>query len=186
MNQREQAVQEVHEFFTDLGVRYAIIGGMAVQFWGEPRFTADVDLTVAAPLDDPVPFIERVVAHFEPRVGDAVAFARRTRVMLVRASNGYPLDISMGLPGYEEEVMRRAALVQIAPGKSVYICSPEDLIIHKAIAGRPQDLRDIEGILLRQRNRLDVGYVRSWLSQFAALLDNQEVSERFERAWRTL
>jgi len=67
------------------------------------------------------------------------------------ASNGYPLDISMGLPGYEDEVMRRAALLEIAPDKSVYICSAEDLIIHKAIAGRPQDLRDIEGIVLRQQ-----------------------------------
>jgi hypothetical protein len=30
---------------------YAIIGGLAFQWWGEPRVTKDVDLTVVAPLD---------------------------------------------------------------------------------------------------------------------------------------
>jgi hypothetical protein len=49
VNQREQAAWEAHEYFTQLGVRYAFIGGTAVQFWGEPRFTADIDLTVATP-----------------------------------------------------------------------------------------------------------------------------------------
>jgi predicted nucleotidyltransferase len=184
VNQREQAAREVHEFLTTLGVRYAFIGGTAVQFWGEPRFTADLDLTVATPLEDPISFIEQVVAHFDPRLDDAVNFARRHRVILVRASNDYPLDISMGLPGYEDEVMRRSKLLEIAPGISVYVCSAEDLIIHKAIAGRPQDLRDIEGIVLRRRESLDAGYVRSWLGQFAVLLENPEVLDRFERAWR--
>jgi hypothetical protein len=47
-------------------------------------------------------------------------------------------------------------------------------------------LRDIEGIVLRQRESLDVGYLRDWLGQFAALLENPEVIERFERAWRVV
>jgi len=33
MNQREQAAWEAHEFFTQLDVRYAFIGGTAVQYW---------------------------------------------------------------------------------------------------------------------------------------------------------
>jgi hypothetical protein len=45
-------------------------------------------------------------------------------------------------------------------------------------------VRDIEGIVLRQHDTLDAGYIRDWLSQFATLLENSEVVERFERAWR--
>lgn len=71
MNQREQAAWEVHEFLTKLGVPYAFIGGTAVQFWGEPRFTADLDLTVATPLENPTAFIEQITARFEPRLDDA-------------------------------------------------------------------------------------------------------------------
>lgn len=183
MNQQEAAAWEIHSFLQGLGASYAIIGGFAVQWWGEPRLTKDVDLTVVAPLDDPGQFILKITDAFVPRIEDAVAFARRNRVILVQASNGCPIDISLGLPGYEEEVMQRIVKVELEPGKVIRLCSPEDLVIHKAIAGRPQDVRDIEGIVYRQRNRLDVSTIRRWLHVFAGLLDNPEVVERFERPW---
>lgn len=92
----------------------------------------------------------------------------------------------MGLPGYEEEVMQRAVEFELEPGKAIRVCSAEDLIIHKAIAGRPQDVRDIEGIVYRQRDKLDAAIIRRWLSAFAELLDNSEIIERFERPWRRI
>lgn len=184
MNLQEAAAWEIHAFLVSAGIPYAIIGGLAVQWWGEPRLTKDVDLTVVAPLDDPERFIRQVVDTFAPRIENAVAFARRNRVILVQASNGCPIDISMGLPGYEDAVMQRAVDVELEPGKAVKVCSAEDLIIHKAVAGRPQDVRDIEGIVYRQRDRLDASTIRRWLHIFADLLDNPEVVERFERPWR--
>jgi hypothetical protein len=150
MNQRESAIWEIHSFLSQLGVSYALIGGSAVQHWGEPRFTQDVGLTVSAPLDNPTEFIQTILDHFPPRMENALAFARRNRVILVRAGNGCPVDISLSLPGYEDEVMRRAIDYTLETNKVVRLCSAEDLIIHKAVAGRPQDVRDIEGIVYRQ------------------------------------
>jgi len=186
MNEREAAAWEVHNFLQSLNVPYAIIGGMAVQFWGEPRMTQDVDLTVAAPLDDPGTFIRQIVERFEARLDDAVDFARRNRVILVRTSNGCPVDISMGLPGYEDEVMDRTTNFALETGKSVRICSAEDLIIHKAVAGRPQDIRDIESIVYRQNSTLDEAYIRRWLQVFAEILSNPEITTHFEIPWRRL
>ena len=185
MNVQEAAAWEIHQFFQALRLPDAVIGGMAVQWWGEPRATRDVDLTVMTPLDQPSNvFIRQVLEHFPGRIANAEEFARRNRVILVTASNGCPADISLGLPGYEEEVMQRASEVELEPGKAIRICSAEDLIIHKAVAGRPQDVRDIEGIIYRQRKALDVAAIRRWLRAFAELLDNPEISERFERPWR--
>ncbi len=184
---REQAAWEVHQFLRDLGLDYAIIGGMAVQIWGDPRLTRDVDLTAAVPLDQPSQlFIQQVLDRFPARLEDALEFAQRSRVILVQASNGCPIDIGLGLPGYEDEVMRRAVEIEIAPGQAVRFCSAEDLIIHKAIAGRPQDVRDIEGIVYRQRDALDVAYIRPWLQTFADLLADPQVSERFEQPWQRI
>lgn len=39
MNAQEAAAWEMHQFFDSLGLPYAVIGGMAVQWWGEPRAT---------------------------------------------------------------------------------------------------------------------------------------------------
>lgn len=186
MNTRERAALEMHEFLTRLGVPYAVIGGMAVQYWGEPRFTQDVDLTIVAPLDDPESLIRAIVDRFSSRIDDPVAFAQRNRVILVRATNGCNVDISLALPGYEDELMRRAVSYEVVPGKTVRLCSAEDLIIHKAVAGRPQDVRDIEGVVYRQRDQLDVRYIWRCLKDFAGLLARPEIVDHFERPWRKL
>ncbi len=187
MNEQEAAAWEIHQFFQSLGLPYAVIGGMAVQWWGEPRVTKDVDLTVVAPLDQPSSvFVQQVLDRFPARIEDALEFARRSRVILIQTSNGCPADISMGLPGYEDEVMRRAVEFELEPEKAIRVCSAEDLVIHKAIAGRPQDVRDIEGIVYRQRDALDLVTIRRWLHAFADLLDNPEIVERFERPWQCI
>jgi hypothetical protein len=46
MNPQLEAAWEIGQFLTRRGVTYAIIGGIAVQKWGEPRFTHDIDLLV--------------------------------------------------------------------------------------------------------------------------------------------
>ena len=186
MNQREGAAWEIHCFLGELGAQYVIIGGLAVQHWGEPRFTQDVDLTVAAPLTDFTEFIQTIIDRFPSRLENAVAFARRNRVILVQASNGCPVDISLALPGYEDEVMGRAVNYTLEPGKVIRLCSAEDLIIHKAVAGRPQDVRDIEGIVYRQRDALDVNYIRRWLRDFADILAKPDILELFEKPWRKI
>jgi hypothetical protein len=183
VNSQEEAAWELHLFLGDLGAPYAIIGGVAVQHWGDPRFTQDVDLTVVAPPEGPAKLTQQILERFSARIPDAAAFARRNRVILVRASNGCPVDISLGVPGYEESVMLRVVDYEMDPGRSIRICSAEDLVIHKAVAGRPQDIRDIEGIVYRQRDALDVSYIRRWLSDFADVLADPEVRQRFERSW---
>ncbi|MDY7075312.1 MAG: hypothetical protein SXV54_00170 [Chloroflexota bacterium] len=186
MNEQERAAWELHLFLARLGVPYVIIGGLAVRQWGEPRFTQDVDVTAMFPLEDPVPLLQELAAHFPPRLPNAVEFARRHRVLLVRASNGVSLDISLGLPGYEEEVMARMVDWELEPGKVVHLCSAEDLIIHKAVAGRPQDLRDIEGIIYRQGPTLEAATIYRWLEAFAEVLEQPDFSERFEKPWRKM
>jgi len=231
MNRLIEAALELHEFLTRHAIPYAMIGGVAVQAWGEPRLTIDLDITVLTPSEDIGPFVQLLLQQFAPRVPDPVGFARRTRVVLIQASkslsenarskprseaewrpqqrgvtlngprrhsagasclttnkfqtssNGCNVDISLGVPGYEEEVIRRAVDYEVAPGKTVRLCSAEDLIIHKAVAGRPQDLIDIEGIVYRQGDHLDVEYIRRWLKEFADVLEMPEILGRFERAW---
>lgn len=52
------AALEVTRFCTDQGWRFCFIGGVAVQRWGNPRFTADIDVDIAF---GALPFEERSV-----------------------------------------------------------------------------------------------------------------------------
>ncbi|CBE69993.1 MAG: hypothetical protein F9K13_01970 [Candidatus Methylomirabilis oxygeniifera] len=181
-----EAAWEVHRFLTKLGFPYALIGGLAVQYWGEPRLTVDADVTVSAPLNDPETFVRTLIEHFPSRIDDPIAFARRSRMVLIRTSNNCPVDVSLALPGYEDEVMRRVVSYELEPDKAIRLCSAEDLIVHKAVASRPQDLRDIEGVIARRHSALDVAYIRRWLTEFADILADPELLQRFERPWQRL
>jgi len=183
MNPQFEAAWALHQFLASRGIPYAIIGGIAVQRWGRPRFTQDVDITILLPPGEEGPILEELLATFEGRRPDALAFARQHRVLLLRVPGASDVDLSLGLPGYEDEVMARAVDYDLGDGRVVRLCSAEDLIIHKAIAGRPQDALDIEGVILRQGHRLDVAYIRHWLGIFADLLETDEVVQRFEMPW---
>ena len=55
-------------------------------------------------------------------------------------------------------------------------------IVHKSVAGRPQDIADIKGIVNRQRPKLDLAYVRHWLATFAEIKDDPDLGRPFEDA----
>jgi hypothetical protein len=183
VNRQFETAWQLHTFLTARRIPYAIIGGLAVQRWGQPRLTRDVDLTILLAPGGEEPTLREIVARFPARLENAVTFALEHRVLPVEVPGGSEADISLGLPGYEEEVMDRAVPYELGDGRQVRLCSPEDLVIHKALAGRPQDVLDIEGVVARQGKALDVAYVRRWLAELARIADDPEVLGRFERIW---
>lgn len=183
MNRQFETAWQLHTFLSSREIPYAIIGGIAVQRWGQPRLTRDVDLTLLLTPGSEEASLREVVARFPGRIEDAIAFALKHRVLPVSVPGGSEADLSLGLPGYEEHVIARAVDYDLGEGRTVRLCSAEDLIIHKAMAGRPQDVLDIEGIVARQGAALDLVYMRRWLEELARLADDPEVSARFERIW---
>ncbi len=183
MNLQFETAWRLHQFLSERGIPYVIIGGFAVQRWGQPRFTRDVDLTILLTAGQEELVLREILGWFPGRVDDALQFALIHRVLPVRVPGGSEADITLGLPGYEEGVIARAVEYDLADGRAVRLCSAEDLIIHKAVAARPQDLMDIEGIVARQRDRLDLAYLRRWLGECSGLLNDPEIAQRFERVW---
>jgi hypothetical protein len=183
VNRQFETAWQLHLFFSARGVPYVIIGGLAVQRWGQPRLTRDVDLTLLLPPGREEAVLREIVATFPARIDDAVAFALEHRVLPVEVPGGSEADLSLGLPGYEEHAIARAVPYDLGDGREARLCSAEDLIIHKAVAGRPHDVLDIEGIVARQGAALDAAYVRRWLDELARLSDDPEVTARFERIW---
>ena len=183
MNGQFEAAWQLHRFLTDRGIPYVIIGGVAVQRWGEPRFTIDVDLAILLPPGSEEPRLREIAAAFPPRLKDAVAFALEHRVMPIDVPGAGPADLSLALPGLEEEAIARAVDYDLGQGRAVRLCAAEDLVVYKCVAGRAQDVLDVESVVARQGDGLDVARVRWWLEEFARITDDREIVARFERAW---
>lgn len=146
---------EVQSFCQVRGWRFCFIGGIALQRWGEPRLTTDVDLTILTGYGAEADYIEALCRAFAGRVPDAAEFARRSRVLLLQSVRGIPIDISLGALPFEERVVDRASLFRFLDTVSLNTCSAEDLVALKAFADRARDWADIEGIVLRSGHLLD-------------------------------
>ena len=146
---------ELQSFCQARGWRFCFIGGIALQRWGEPRLTGDVDLTILTGFGGEAGYIEDLCGAFAGRIPDAAEFARRSRVLLLQSERGIPIDISLGALPFEERVVSRASFYRYLPGARLNTCSAEDLVVLKAFADRSRDWSDIEGVLLRSGYQLD-------------------------------
>jgi hypothetical protein len=177
------AAEELQGQLLSEGFLYCFIGGLAVQRWGEPRMTRDADATLLTNFTEDERAISFLLGKFIPRRPDAEDFARRNRVLLIRASNGVDLDVALGAVDFEQRSVSRASDWKHRKGHSLKTCSAEDLVVHKAFASRERDWLDIDGICARQGAKLDVPLVLAELEPLAALKDDPDIIPRLRRAF---
>jgi hypothetical protein len=175
------AAAELQEFCTAQGWKCCVIGGLAVQRWGDPRQTRDVDVTLLTGLGGEDRFVDPILARYRPRFPEARAFALERRVVLVETAHGIPLDIALGGLPYEARVVERATLFAVGPGVMLMTCSAEDLVVLKAFAGRAQDWLDVESVIVRQDTRLDRELVLVELKPLLELKEDPEAELALRR-----
>ncbi len=152
------SVTVIFQALNDAGVRYLVVGGLAVVAHGYVRLTADIDLVFAideSNLRKAVTALESL--GYRPRA--PVAFSefpdparraawRRDKGMAVFSafSPEHPateIDLFLEPPFDFDDVFTRAARMEFVPGLPVPMIGLEDLISMKEAVGRPQDLEDV-------------------------------------------
>jgi hypothetical protein len=169
------AAQEIVSFLRGQGWPCCIVGGLAVPAWGEPRATADVDVCLFTGLGDERSFVELIVQRFTPRIEDVREFAERNRVLLIQASNGIGIDVALAWTPFESTMLSRATPFEFTLGITLPIASAEDVVIMKAFAGRPHDWVDVQGVLVKQRGKLDWAYIERELTALCELKEAPEI-----------
>ncbi|MEM7481619.1 MAG: nucleotidyltransferase [Acidobacteriota bacterium] len=164
------------------GVRWYVFGAQAVVAYGRPRLTTDVDITVELSLDEAERFADRLRAHgFFPRESDGPNRIERTRVLLlVHESSGFPVDLVIAGPGLEMSFLEMAKPLDLS-GVQVPVIDPADLITTKLLAGRPQDLEDVRGLLLERKVEVDLERTRDTLKMIEQALDRGDLLPELER-----
>lgn len=163
------------------GWRFCFIGGLALQRWGEPRETVDVDLTLLTGFGGEEPFIQKLLQRFEARVADAAQFALTRRVLLLRSTSGVGIDIALGGLPFEESAVSRSSPFAFPSDVFLRTCSAEDLIVMKAFAARSRDWADIEGVIIRQTGKLDWSYIHQQLAPLAELKEAPGILDELEK-----
>lgn len=165
---------------------FCIIGGLALQRWGEARVTQDVDVTLITGFGGEEKFVDVLLREFQPRRADAREFALRRRVLLLRNSLGVGIDIALGALPFEEAAVGRSSPGELLPGVWLRTCSAEDLVVMKAFASRERDWLDLRGVLCRQAGKLDWPLILRELRPLADLKEAPEIVTQLETLRRKI
>ena len=167
-----------------LGLPFCVIGGIALQRWGEPRFTADADISVLVEPGEELQVAEALLQELPARIDDALGFAARTRVVLARSAGNVGIDIVLaGLP-FEARVISRATPWHLGDGTSLHTCSAEDLVVMKVFAARDKDWADVTSILERHGEQLDFDLIRHELVPLLDAKGEPDLASELERRIR--
>jgi hypothetical protein len=159
------------------GLPFAVIGGMAVSTWIEPRLTHDVDLAVQAKRRDG-PRLRRALVAAGARVTALemrLLFDRK--FVRLKTTTGLRLDLHVATSAHDREALSHAEVVRLGD-REIRVAGPEDLVLMKLVAWRPQDRLDIANLLAGVRD-LRRDYVERWLGP----LERQSGAPIAER-WR--
>ena len=138
---------------------------------GEARLTHDLDFLIFLTSGDVPAFLRQAKAHgFAADVRAVQRQLRETGVFRL-IYRGIPIDCLTASTALEEKMWRRSRRLRLH-GRLARFPSPEDLILLKLLPGRPKDLLDMEGVLIRQRGHLDVEYLKVTAQRMAGELQD--------------
>jgi hypothetical protein len=163
-------LDEMVAFLEERRVDYLVMGGVAVRFWGIPRPTYDLDFTLAIP-PERVPGLCDALRDrgftipeiHEKGFVDRLAGMDKVAVARILDGREVRVDLFLVTTRYQREAFGRRVRKAINGGEA-WLIAPEDLILHKLIAGRERDLADITDVLWMNPNA-DKAYLRKWAGE---------------------
>lgn len=163
-----------------LGLRYAIVGGLAVGAWGVNRSTKDVDVYADLPAGSRAP-LQRALEEQGFSVPAMDGELERFGVFRSRAGSGVFLDIFGAVGPLGEAILARRRSILLA-GRSLWFIAPEELAVLKAFSERERDFEDLVNLSSVMGAKLDVAYVLDWAKQLDRSIGGDDVSDRVTRA----
>jgi predicted nucleotidyltransferase len=146
-------------------VDFAVCGGMAYSILVSPRATIDFDCLIMAEPNTLTeinrilePLFDSIISQNEPM---EFKKARVFRTLGVDGGNEYIMDFILGETRFHQEALSRKKTIDLE-GISLPILTPEDLLLLKALANRPQDRVDISNIVEFFGDKLDQAYLERW------------------------
>lgn len=165
------ALLPVVEALEALGVPYHVGGSVASSFTGIARTTQDADLVADLQSQHAAPLSRSLEGRYyaDPeRIAHGIS--RRSSFNVIHLDTMYKVDVfvSKDTPFARDNMERRISLEIPGLGRSLYLASPEDIVLHKLLwyadAGGVSDRQwyDLQGVLRLQGRKLDLAYLRSW------------------------
>jgi hypothetical protein len=177
------ALLPVVEALVALDVPYDVGGSIASSVTGVARATLDADLVAALRPEHAKPLAALLLPHYyvdSEMIQSAVRRSSSFKVIHLATMFKVDIFVPQNTPFACENVRRRMALKVPEIGRTLYVCAPEDIVLHKllwyAVGSGVSDRQwyDLQGVLRLQAQSLDLAYLRYW----AVVLDVEALLQR--------
>jgi hypothetical protein len=167
---------ELLRYFTavleQLGLRYFVTGSMATIFFGEPRFTNDIDIVVDLPAGQISAFC-RAFPSSDFYVSEETvrrAVTGKGQFNVIHPASGLKVDVMVPSPSaFNQSRFARARRLRPSPDFEAVFATAEDVILKKLEyyrdGGSEKHLRDIAGVLKISGAQIDLTYINEWSLQ---------------------
>lgn len=156
-----EVVKRVVALLNSTKVAYALTGALAAGYYGLARSTRDIDFLVAPEEKR----LHRAIALAKKRkfrtVGELIFLPKNFRL---ESEEGYRVDFRQAESRHDFQALQRRWRVKLF-GRKVWLISAEDLLLQKLTVGRHKDLVDSAAVMIRQKEKLDLNYLRVMASE---------------------
>ena len=180
MRSIEDVMKDFIQILNEIGIGYEIVGGMAVNCWGNIRTTTDIDVIID--LTNVEEFIEKLKEKgFRVRKEDIEkALKEKSHFTIFDKEYVYHIDAKGVYSEREKESLSMRREIKI-DGIRIYVSSPEDTIANKLLFGSEQDIKDAESIYVRQKEKIDVAYLGKRCRELGVYGEYKEMIERIKK-----
>ncbi len=179
-NEIATALEPVINAFNELGLSYYIGGSIASSAYGIARSTLDVDLVLELNTFHIQPFVNKLKGEYyieTEMIKDAIK--KKTSFNIIHLKSMLKIDVFI----LKDQLYSKKAFERKIKDKlddevesiNIYLCSPEDIILHKLewfkSGGEVSERQwlDILGVIKIQFENLDKNYLKMWAKQLGVL-----------------
>lgn len=163
MDDITEVLRDISRRLSEVGVSFYLTGGLVSSYYGEPRFTQDIDLVLQMPDSFSIDSFLHAVSpeYFADRDQIELAIRERGMAQILHEQHFVRIDLHLGelVPG----AALRKQMAEIFPGIVVPIASKEDAILSKLRwiqLGSGKSRQDV-AMMLRRDTPTDWNYLRN-------------------------
>jgi hypothetical protein len=111
----------------DHGIASAVIGGLAVAIWGEPRLTGDADLKVLLGRDDRRQLLDILADDYVSAIDEPEEALRRLGLLFVLSPDQTRIDLMLADTEFDVVAIGRAVPQRVADTVSLMVATYRQL-----------------------------------------------------------
>lgn len=176
----EDVFKKLVSFLNKEKFEYIIIGGIAAGILGEPRVTGDIDVDILLDKNNIAEFLNKAKrAGFKIDKQKCIKRAKETGIFQINYGD-FHIDFIIVSIDLEREAIKRRKIIKLYNLKA-FFPTGEDFILLKIIPARPQDLIDAEKVIIRQGEKLDIEYLKSWARKLSDEAEDTRIYNELQR-----